>query len=163
MPAKQDKMNLTQQRVVRRNTRLAKEYFVDFNIEMAALRCGMDPSEGIRIWESQLFQLQLVELVDLLDPDTIMTRNEILVQLKKEAFNTTPRDANSATRIAALKELAKLLGIVPAEEINMNHKLSGQATVNISIAAPAPPVKHINGHDHTVNGSNGSNGKALLN
>lgn len=93
--------------------RLAKEYVIDFNLVQACARADLD-WEDARHAEREPFFLALVrELMDSMSPADVVTRQEILLNLKREAQTA----GKSSDRIRAWTELAELTGMkLPAEE-----------------------------------------------
>lgn len=101
--------------------RLAKEYVVDFDLLNAAARADIEPQRAKTLFKEPIFIKTVQEIIDLIDPDAVATRGEILMALKKEAYNFGP-DGSSGSRISALKELARLMGMeLPTkQDININ-------------------------------------------
>lgn len=93
--------------------RLAKEYIVDFNIVQACARADLD-WEDVRHAERDPFFLALVrELIDTISPADVVSRQEVLMNLKREAQTA----GKSSDRIRAWTELAELTGMkLPKEE-----------------------------------------------
>jgi hypothetical protein len=92
--------------------RLAREYVADFDIAAAADRADMSIEEAEKALKTKTFNRVLRELMELLPPETVVTRTEILMALKKEMYSKSA-DANASTRISAAKELARLAGFEP--------------------------------------------------
>lgn len=100
------------------------EYMKDFNAENAALRMGYPDvsaaSTGKLLLYHSFTQLRLQELLDLAEVDSLITPSRIVAGLVKEAHAPdVPFSSNSSTRISALKELAKIKGMMnpkPKEE-----------------------------------------------
>lgn len=120
--------------------RLVREYVIDFNLENAAMRCEMEYAEAKKLEREALFQSSLQEHIETLSAEDVISRQEILMALKREAFNTGP-SGSAATRIAALKELARLLNMEPEQK----NAAGGTPIININLtpapAAPVPVVK----------------------
>jgi hypothetical protein len=89
--------------------RLGREYILDFNLEHAAIRADIDFEEAKRIQKLPVFHNTIRELIETVDADTVASRTEILLALKREMYNYGP-DASAQSRIAAAKELARLAG-----------------------------------------------------
>lgn len=90
-----------------RLTRLAREYVVDFSLVKACARAGLEWNQ-VKSAEREPFFIALVqELIETIDPDIIMSRQELLMEMKRIAFRA-PKDAD---RLKALNDLARLLGM----------------------------------------------------
>jgi hypothetical protein len=102
----------------------ARQYIIDFNQKRAAIRMGYD-EQSANVMGNHLFwhsytQAYLVALIRGMEETTIVGRNEVLAGLLREA-HAYGMDASSATRIAAWKEIAKILGMYVARiEISQN-------------------------------------------
>lgn len=111
--------------------RLAREYLVDFNLHRACARADLKWSD-CKFAERDPFFIRLVhDLVEVVDADTIITRQEILMGLKREAAGA--RD--SKDRIKALGELARLLGL----ELPQRHEIKNTGPViNLNLTQTPP-------------------------
>jgi hypothetical protein len=90
-----------------RLTRLAKEYVVDFSLVRACARAGLEWRD-VRYAEREPFFIAIVqELVETIDPDLVMSRQEVLMAVKRIAFTAT----KDTDRLKALNDLARLLGM----------------------------------------------------
>lgn len=109
--------------------RLAREYVVDFDLRKAAARAEMPLPRAVQLERSDLFCVAIQELIDTIEPEAVATRTEILMALKKEAFDNGPNSSATA-RIAALKELARLMGM----DLPTKHEINaGQPVINLTI------------------------------
>lgn len=109
---------------------LAKQYFVDFDERAAAKRSRISLEEASIIMDDPRFMMQLQEYIETVDQDDIITRNEILAALKKEAFSMRA-DSTSASRITALRELAKLLGMELPSKSEL--QIAGTPVINLTL------------------------------
>lgn len=125
--AEQDWSHLQEGMKLRRD-RFVYEYIKDFNGAAAIRRMGYlskQPQIRASEWMAEPYvQWKLGQMLAKLDEKAIVTRTEILMGLKKEAFSDdVPFSANASTRISALRALAKILGM----EIT---RVEGNMTVN---------------------------------
>lgn len=102
----------------------ARQYIIDFNQKRAALRMGYNEAAsntmGNKIFWHAYTQAYLVALIRGMEETTIVGRNEVLAGLLREA-HSYGMDSSSMTRIAAWKEIAKILGMYVARiEISAN-------------------------------------------
>lgn len=102
----------------------ARQYIVDFNQKRAALRMGytelLAGTQGHKLFWHPYTQAYLVALIRGLEEHTIVGRNDVLAGLLREA-HAYGGDSSSMTRIAAWKEIAKILGMYVAKiEISQN-------------------------------------------
>lgn len=133
------KANVLQQRRAWAILRLAKEYLIDFNIRNAAARAEMDVGQAKLYEKEDLFITTVQELIEAIDPEVVITRSEVLMALKREAFNTSV-EATPMSRIAALRELAKLTGM----ELPTKHELNLNAPIiNLTLHASTPQPKRV--------------------
>jgi hypothetical protein len=87
--------------------KLAREYVVDFDLVRACARAGLKWKEAKFAERDPAFISLVQELVDCVDPDAVMERQQILMALKREAFTAD----KSSDRIKALNDLARLMGM----------------------------------------------------
>lgn len=107
-----------------RREQFVREYIKDFNGSEAMRRMGslsktpwVQASEWLKEAYTQWF---LAKMVSELDEQAIITRNEVLFGLKKEA-NSHGIDGSAAARISAWRAIAKILGIeITKVEGNVN-------------------------------------------
>lgn len=101
-----------------------RQYIIDFNQRRSALRMGYSDEIASKIG-NQLFwlpytQAYLVSLIRNLEERCIVGRNEVLAGLLREA-NRFDVDASSSSRIAAWREIGRILGMyVNRIEISAN-------------------------------------------
>ena len=95
-----------------RLTRLAKEYVVDFDLVKACARADLDWNQVKHAERDPFFIGYVQELVDTIDPDSVASRQEILMGLKKEATTA----GKPSDRIKAWTELARLMGMELKED-----------------------------------------------
>jgi replicative superfamily II helicase len=100
----------------RNRERFCREYIKDFHGTNAMLRlynCQRNTAQvKASQWLEQPYtQWFLSKLIEEMDADAIVTQNEIVFGLKREAHQTNSQFADSATRIAALRALAKIKGM----------------------------------------------------
>jgi hypothetical protein len=111
-----------------RLTRLAKQYIIDFSLPKACARADLE-WQDVKHAEREPFFIALVqELVEMIEPDVIMSRNEVLMRLKHEAFHGD----KAAARIAALNSLAKLMGM-ELPDPNSKDTSNLPPTINITL------------------------------
>lgn len=103
-----------QPRVKARRDQFVREYIKDFNGANAMRRMGsVSQTPWVRAseWLSEPYtQWKLAQMLETLDDKAIVTRNEVLAGLKKEAHHFG-LDGSAAARISAWRSLAKILGI----------------------------------------------------
>lgn len=115
-----------------RLTRLAKQYIIDFDITKACARAGLEWSD-VKHAEREPFFIALVqELLETIEPDLVMSRQEVLMAFKREAFTA----AKGSERIKALEHLARLLGM---ELPDPSKKSSDSAPPTINITLTTGP------------------------
>ena len=109
--------------------RFVYEYVKDFNGKQAVLRLGWNATSNTASvqaakWLNEPYvQYYLQEFIRKADEKAIIERNEVLFGLKREANNFTPYDGSSASRVAALSSLAKILGMqITKVEGTMTHR-----------------------------------------
>jgi hypothetical protein len=88
----------------------------DFNAENAALRMGYPDVSAASTGKLLLFhsftQLRLQELLDRAEINSLISPSRIVAGLVREAnAPDVPFSSNSSSRINALKELAKIMGL----------------------------------------------------
>lgn len=115
-----------------RMTRLAKEYVIDFNLPKACARADLDWNDVKHAERDAFFISYVQELIEQIDPDIVMTRQEILMALKKEAFGA----GKSADRIRALNVLAELTGMTLPDPSKDKSNLP--PTINLTITNATP-------------------------
>lgn len=103
-----DEGNILDRRRALRISRVAKEYVIDFDLVKAVARAGCDWQQCKRLEKDPTFISLVQELVETIDPDVVISRQQLLMQVKKEAFNPANKGSE---RINALTLLAKLLGM----------------------------------------------------
>lgn len=117
-----------------RLTRLAKQYVIDFDVVKACARAGLEWSD-VKHAEREPFFISLVqELIETIEPDIVMSRQEVLMAFKREAFTA----AKGSERIKALEHLARLLGM----ELPDPNKKDGSnvpPTINITLTTSEAP------------------------
>ena len=90
------------------------EYIKDFNGTAAMGRLGFNyrqPAIVAHQWLREPYtQYLLGQLIEKAESDNLVTRNEVLVGLKREA-NSFGLDSSGASRVSALGKLAKILGL----------------------------------------------------
>ena len=132
-------MPFNQQRKHVTLARLAREYLLDFDLPRACARSGLEWA-GIRGAERDpLFITMVRDLVEQMKPEEVVTRQEILQMLKKEACTAS----KAGDRISAINSLARLTGM----ELPTVDKQSSTPVINITLngMAPAssPPVINV--------------------
>lgn len=105
----------------------ARSFLIDFNQTRAAIRMGY-PKSSASVNGSYMFwqpftQAYLVQLIRSLEEHTIVTRNEVLTGLLREAHRFD-MDASSASRISAWREIGKILGMY-VQRIELSANSSG--------------------------------------
>ena len=104
-----------QKRVMLSRQRFIYEYLKDYNGADAMRRLGYEhhnPGSRANDWLKEPYTAWLLRKAqDSLTAETVISQQEIVTILKKEAYNTDPLDASSATRINAAKALAKIMGM----------------------------------------------------
>ena len=105
--------------------RFVYEYIKDFNgadaIRRLGYQCKRPNVKAADFLAEPYTQHLLWDLVAKADEKAIVTRNEVLFGLKKEANHSGP-DGHSSSRIAAWGKLAKILGMeITKIEGNMTH------------------------------------------
>ena len=115
-----------------RMTRLAKEYVIDFNLPKACARAGLEWDDVKHAERDAYFICYVQELIEQIDPDIVMTRQEILMALKREAFGA----GKSADRIRALNVLAELTGMGLPDP--SKDKSNQPPTINLTITHASP-------------------------
>lgn len=97
--------------------RFAGEYIKDFNATAAILRMGFKYSrktaqvKGSQFMGDAYTHHCIAELTAQMDEKAIVSRQEVLLGLKKEAHASNSLFASSSTRISAFRSLAKILGM----------------------------------------------------
>lgn len=109
--------------------RLARDYVIDFDLERAAVRCNIDIDQAKRYYEEPVFANTVRDIIDMIEPETVVARNEILMGLKAIAFGP----GKNADKINALKELARLTGM----DLPTKHQHEVNAPVIKLTLAPA--------------------------
>ena len=132
-------MSFSRQRKHVTLARLAREYLLDFDLPRACARSGLEWA-GIRGAERDpLFITMVRDLVEQMKPEEVVTRQEILQMLKKEACTAS----KAGDRISAINSLARLTGM----ELPTVDKQSSTPVINITLngMAPAssPPVINV--------------------
>lgn len=100
-----------------------REYIIDWNMQKAFVRLGKS-RESAKSNASKWFwhpytQTYLVHLCRSIEERCLVTRNDVLAGLLKEA-NNYGMDASSATRIMAWNSIAKIMGmLIPRLDINV--------------------------------------------
>jgi hypothetical protein len=126
MPSKRHTLRCKRREL--RLSRLAKQYIIDYNLPKACARADLDWKD-VKDAERDPFFIQLVqELVETIDPDLVMSRQEVLMAFKKEAFHGD----KSASRIKALECLARLMGM-ELPDPNSKDTSSLPPTINITL------------------------------
>lgn len=135
----QNKLNAKQQRDIWAAMELANNYVIDFNLVNAATRCGMDIERAKALEKTQHFICAVQEIVETIEPELVIMRSEVLMGLKKEAFNYDA-GSSSASRIKALTELARLLGMdLPTKhQVDINNPV-----INLTITPPRKEEKPV--------------------
>lgn len=118
-----------------RLTRLAKQYIIDFNLPKACARADLEWAD-VRHAEREPFFIALVqELLESVEPDLIVSRQEVLQGLKREALGAD----KAAARVQAWNSLARLMGMELPDPAKKD--ASSQApTINITLTPPTPPA-----------------------
>lgn len=118
-----------------RLTRLAKQFVIDFDIMNACARADLD-WEDVKDAERDPFFISLVqELVETIDPDIVVSRQEILLGLKREALHAD----KAAARVNAWGKLATLTGM-ELPDPKKKDAASAPPTINITLTqTPTPP------------------------
>lgn len=103
--------NLSDQAKLRRQM-FAAHYIKTLNASSSAefAKFQSPMSKGIRLLQEPYVQDLLSKLINQLDQDALMSQNEILFQLKKEALNVAAK--NQGARISALAHMAKIQGMI---------------------------------------------------
>lgn len=97
--------------------RFAGEYIKDFNATAAVLRMGYKYSrrtaqvKGSQWMDDAYTHQCIAELTAKMDEKAIVSRQEVMLGLKKEAHAANSLFASSSSRISALRSLAKILGM----------------------------------------------------
>lgn len=119
-----------------RLTRLAKQYVIDFDIIKACARADLD-WDDVKHAERDPFFISLVqELVETIDPDIVVSRQEILLGLKREALHAD----KAAARVNAWGKLATLTGM-ELPDPKKKDASSLPPTINITLTQqPSPPA-----------------------
>ena len=122
-----DNWDHLQTRYKKRREQFVHEYIKDFNGSQALQRMGYTMSQPwvkASIWLNEPYtQWYLGQMMAKLQDSAIVTKNEILLGLKKEA-HYHGLDGSAAARIAAWRSLAKILGI-EVDKVEGNIKLAG--------------------------------------
>lgn len=92
----------------------ARQYIIDFNQRRAAIRMGYPETiaskqGGVMFWKPYT-QAYLVSLIRNIEESCIVSRNEVLAGLLREA-NRFDEDASSGSRIAAWREIGRIMGM----------------------------------------------------
>lgn len=121
-----DNWNHLQTRYKKRREQFVHEYIKDFNGSQALQRMGytmQQPWVKASIWMSEPYtQWYLGQMMSKLQEAAIVTKNEILFGLKKEA-HYHGLDGSAAARIGAWRSLAKILGIeVETANVKVTHQ-----------------------------------------
>lgn len=94
--------------------KMVLEYLQDFNVSMAYIRAGGNqnsvPNLAYKAFRTKYFQDQLRFVAERLEEENLVSTNEIVLGLKKEA-NYHGEDGASASRVKAWATLAKIKGI----------------------------------------------------
>lgn len=111
----------------------AREYLKDFNATQAVLRMGYKygrttaSTKGSQWLNDAYTQHYIAELIEKADEKTIVSRNRVLAGLLRES-EYFGEDGGAASRISALRSLAKILGM----EIT---KIEGNMTIGGGVMA----------------------------
>jgi hypothetical protein len=117
-----------------RLTRLAKQYVIDFDLTQACARADLDWDDAKDALREPFFVSLVQELLEQIEPDLIVSRQEVLQGLKREALHAD----KAATRVSAWNSLAKLMGM----ELPDPSKKDGSNTPpTINITLTAAPTK----------------------
>lgn len=117
-----------------RLTRLAKQYIIDFNLPKACARADLEWTD-VRHAEREPFFISLVqELLESVEPDLIVSRQEVLQGLKREALGAD----KAAARVQAWNSLARLMGM---ELPDPSKKDASSLPPTINITLTPPPTK----------------------
>jgi len=121
-----------------RREEFCREYVKDFNASQTMLRLGSKSKQpwvhGSEMVRDPYVQWYLRQLCEKMDEKVIVTNNEILLGLKREA-NSTEIDASAASRVSALRSLAKIKGM----EIDRSESKVTLGGGVMLIPAPASP------------------------
>ena len=132
-------MSFPEQRKHTRLARLAREYLVDFDLVRACARAGLDWEKVKKAERDPLFITMVQDLVECMRPEDVVSRQEVLQMLKKEACTAS----KASDRISAINSLARLTGM----ELPTVDKQSSTPIINITLngMAPAssPPVINV--------------------
>jgi len=109
---------------------LAKQYYVDFDLAKAAVRSRLSLPEAKLLATDPRFEWQLQEHLETVTEEDLVTREQIIVGLKREAYRYGD-DATSASRTAAFTKLATLMGFDKPIDINLNVKKA--PTINLTL------------------------------
>ena len=115
-----------------RLTRLAKQYIIDFSLPKACARADLDWADVKHAERDPFFIALVQELIETIEPDIVMSRQELLMRLKHEAFH----GEKSSSRINALNSLAKLLGM-ELPDPSKKDASSLPPTINITLTQPS--------------------------
>lgn len=97
--------------------KFAGEYIKDFNATAAVLRMGykytrrVAQTKGSQWMDDAYTHVCIAELTAKMDEKAIVSRQEVMLGLKKEAHAANSLFASSSSRISALRSLAKILGM----------------------------------------------------
>lgn len=120
---------------MRRLTRLAREYLVDYDLMRASARADI-PWELVRQAERDpVFIVLVQQMQEELKPEEIITRQEVLLMLKREAYTA----AKSRDRVAAMQVLAKVAGFTEAEDDKTAGSRGGAPIINLTFNGLPPP------------------------
>ncbi len=106
-----------QERTKLRLRAFAQEYIKDFNATASILRMGFRYTRktaqvrGSQFMDEAYTHHCIAELTAKMDEKAIVSRQEVLLGLKKEAHASNSLFASSSTRISAFRSLAKILGM----------------------------------------------------
>lgn len=122
-----------QNRVKLKRQQFCQEYIKDFNGAAAMRRMGYIGNKTPWIHASEWLkepytQWYLHRLMSSVEEKAIVSRNDVLLGLKREAHYFAGLDASSASRISALRTLAKILGM----EVT---KVEGNLVINGGVMA----------------------------
>lgn len=105
--------------------RFVSEYLHDFSAKKAWVRAGLSESTAQKAYEwlrTGYVQQTIKTLIDLMDEEHLVSRKDIIMGIKKEAFNHG-MDSNSMARTNAFKLLAQLRGmLIKKTESKVEHK-----------------------------------------
>lgn len=105
-----------------RRERFIQEYIKDFNAKRAAIRIGCSQAtagqQGYGILNEPYVQRRLLEVLAEIEEDSLVTRNDVIAGLLKEAHTAE----SDAARVAAWGKLAKIKGMeIDVVQGQLNH------------------------------------------